>query len=118
MIGQYSRYLEDSNCFYVLNPNRPFSDKSANLKNSMEWILKAGRIPRDRVKIISNPCLGDQTTVETVLKGHSDLTELLKELGLTPSLLTVEEPLMKEVEQKVACPVYPIRLYVKQLYYT
>lgn len=118
MVGQYARYLEDGWCLYVLNPNRPFSDEASELQDTMEWILKAGRVPHSQVHIISNPCLGDQTTAETVVDGHRRLRKLLREMGREPSMLTVETTLAQEVQKHVECPVYPIRLYVKQLYCT
>lgn len=118
MIGQFSRYLTQGCHFYVINPNRPFSREPQEIQASMEWILNAGRIPETSIKIISNPCLGEQTTVKTVLQDHQKLVESLAIIGREPALLAVNTTLAPEVKAAVGCFVYPVQLYVKNLYMT
>ncbi|GHU67897.1 hypothetical protein AGMMS49983_19770 [Clostridia bacterium] len=118
MIGQYAAGLaEHSTCaFYVLNPFRPFSGTWDDIYDSMKSILNASKIPMERVRILSNPCLGERTSPFLILQAHNWLSELLKKNGLQVAALATESSALQLIQSKVSCPVLSIRLFVKQLY--
>lgn len=118
MIGQYSRYLDKACCFYVVNPNRPFSSKAPDVKASMEQVLSASRIPMERVRLVSNPCMGEETSVESILRDHQKLVDILATMGMSPSMLTVDKKYFDAVRTQLNCSIFPIQLYVKNLYKT
>ena len=114
MIGQYARYFTPSttDVFFVINPYRPFSDEATELTLTMAEVIRATRMMSRSIKLISNPCMGKETTAATILSGHARLNENLKESGEVAFALTVEEKLLTQIEPHVQCPVYPIHLYV------
>lgn len=117
MIGQYSEQLQKGLYLFVMNPNRPFFETSAEIQHSLYHIMQAGRIPEQQLKLISNPCMGAQTTPQSVLSDHRRLVSMLKEFGKQPAALTVESKFYDCVQKAVDCPVFPIELYIKKLYH-
>ena len=116
MVGQYAPWLNKSLSLYVINPNRPFSSDESSILSNMEMILSAGRILWHNVKIISNPCMGEETTPEDIVAGHDLLTKSLTDCNIALSALTVKEGMEDIVRQRVSCPVYPIKIFVRPLY--
>ena len=115
MIGQFEEYftVENTVAYYVVNSYRSFSGDAEHIKKTFYHILVSSAIEPELVKFISNPCLGDETTVEDVLKGHAQLLADLKAMGYEVHAMTVNETLYEEVRERVECPVYPIRLFIQ-----
>lgn len=77
MAGQLARYIntEDTCVFFVINVYRPWSRSRAHILETRDQILAACRV--SRVRLVSNPNLGEETTAAEVLDGHRRLLELL-----------------------------------------
>lgn len=118
MVGQFARYMDRCEVFYVVNPHRPFSSEAEDMLSGLNWILHAARLDAGRVKVISNPCLGRKTAPENILPAHSWLCSVLEPLGMSPAALAAEEGLETVLAGEAGCPVFPIKLYVRELYDT
>lgn len=99
----------DAAAFYVINIFRPFSDEPS-LREDMERIVASARIPAPRV--VSNPNLGRETTLDDVLEGHHRLLPMLERLGAPLDRLCVRLPLLESVRPLVDCPVAGIALHL------
>ncbi len=71
---------------------------------------RLARIPAPRV--VSNPNLGRETTLDDVLKGHRRLLPLLERLDAPFDRLCVRLPLLESVRPLVDCPVSGIALHL------
>ncbi len=109
-LGQLAALREaDSAAFYVINVYRPFSDEPS-LREDMERIVASARIPAPRV--VSNPNLGRETTLDDVLEGHRRLLPMLERLGAPLDRLCVRIPLLERIRPLVDCPVSGIALHL------
>ncbi|MGD9822335.1 MAG: ATP-binding protein [Aminobacteriaceae bacterium] len=92
---------------YVVNVYRPFSDERSFLED-LSAITAAARLSSPR--IVSNPNLGGETTLEDVKKGHGRLLEILERKGLSLAFLTVRAPLLEAASEWADCPVEGLAL--------
>jgi hypothetical protein len=82
----------------------------------MNRIFSASGVSADEVRYVSNPCLGDRSSVSLITRSHAWLEEVLAGMGKKLSFIAVENKFAETVESEVDCPVFPISIYVKKLY--
>lgn len=92
---------------YVVNVYRPFSDERSFLED-LSAITAAARLSSPR--IVSNPNLGGETTLEDVKKGHGRLLEILERNGLPLAFLAVRGSLLEAASEWADCPVEGLAL--------
>lgn len=108
MIGQFHQALnrEDSLVFYIVNPYRPWSKETENIRETMRRVLGSARL--ERISLMANPNLGAATTAEDVLHGMERLRALLD--GVPVDFVCALEPLCGELSRTLTEPIIPIRL--------
>ena len=87
---------------YVVNMYRPFSDEESFLED-LSAITAAARLPFPC--IVSNPNLGENTSMADVKEGHARLMEILERNGLPLAFLTVRNPLLEAALEWADCHV-------------
>ncbi len=77
-IGAFEELLnkEDTQVFYVINSFRPWSMDFDNINHTFAQIMGVSHLDPENIKIINNPNLGEETTLEDYYKG----TQILKEM--------------------------------------
>jgi|LSQX01.3.fsa_nt_gb hypothetical protein len=115
MIGQFHAHLRAgrTKVLYVINPYRHVAMEGQQLVDRMDRILRACRLQGVDSVIVSNPCLGEQTTMEEILAGHRLLQEELAREGCCASILAVREPLAEEARSRVREGVLALRLHIR-----
>lgn len=115
MIGQFEEYFtpETTVAFFVINNYRSFSGDAYDIKKTLMQVLNSSVINPELVKFISNPCLGDMTTVTDVLQGYEQTVSKLKKIGYKVHMLTVNRTIYKAVQEKLDCLVIPIYLFIQ-----
>ncbi|MDD3689230.1 MAG: hypothetical protein PHI81_04230 [Synergistaceae bacterium] len=100
---------EDRNtrALYVVNVYRPFSDEE-NFLGDFSSITAAARLPFPC--IVSNPNLGENTSIADVKEGHARLLEVLERNGLPLAFLAVRAPLLEAALEWADCPVEALDL--------
>lgn len=116
MVGQYAGLLRRNGAdyYYVINPCRPFTDTAEDLEQTMAEILRASGASPGQLRILSNPHMGPETTVELVLTQHRRLEALLDRFGMKPAALCAAEGLASALPSGL--PVIPLRLYLRRFY--
>ena len=112
VIGQFFERLNrpDSTVFLPINPYRPWSGDSAELRVTIEGIVRAAR--SDRVRIVSNPNFCAETGVEDVVSGNEKLKTMLG--GEYPiSFVCAREDLCAQLEGRIAERLIPIRILIR-----
>jgi hypothetical protein len=119
MIGQYSDLLSslDTIWYFAVNPYRAFSGTLDGILESLQLITASCGIDSADIEYVSNPCIGDETTVEMVLRGHCKLEHELASIGKSIAFLAAERGLAHDLESRVNCPVFPLTLHVRKLYH-
>lgn len=87
---------------YVVNMYRPFSDEESFLED-LSAITAAARLPFPC--IVSNPNLGENTSMADVKEGHARLMEILEQNGLPLAFLAVRNPLLEAALEWADCHV-------------
>jgi len=100
---------EDRNtrALYVVDVYRPFSDERSFLED-LSAITAAARLPFPC--IVSNPNLGENTSIADVKEGHARLLEILERNGLPLAFLAVRAPLLEAASEWADCPVEGLTL--------
>lgn len=113
-IGWYSDFLnrEDTVAFYVVNVYRPWSRTIDNIDMTFGKILGVSNINLDRIKIISNPNLGSETTIDEFWYGYKITKELLPK-NYQPIMVCADERLMiqsdfSKIENEI---IFPLHIY-------
>lgn len=113
-LGRYVPALLSENNYdmwFVVNPYRPLTRTPETAREVFLEIEEACRLPF--TGIVSNPNIGEDTTVDTVLSARKYMTELSDLLSLPVVMTAVHEPLFPFLKEKVE-KLFPIRLYVRQ----
>lgn len=115
LVGGYAQCLNNANTsvWYVVNPYRPWNENVEEIDKTMSSILRAARIRR--FHIICNPNLGCETTREDVLNGLAEARKLI-EPYMPVEMLCCKESLWKAVHPLCKLPVFPLQLYLNDLY--
>ncbi len=79
----------------VINPYRPFTQNSEQIFEMLRELELSSRLKIN--SLISNPNLGGQTDLESIIKGHNIVKEASKELGLPIKYLTIEESIYQKI---------------------
>ena len=112
-IGQFAEaWGKTVEAYLVMNSYRPFSGNQLDLVRTADEILTVSRL--ERIRVISNPNLGEQTTLEDVVEGHTQLERLLAGTPLQIDFLVVDQRLEAKVRQSLpAVPIFAISRYIK-----
>jgi hypothetical protein len=78
-IGGYSRYLNKDNCriYYVVNIYRPWSDSINHIDGVLSQTLGVSHLLLDKIHIIANPNLGEDTSEEDIIQGYLQTEQLI-----------------------------------------
>ncbi len=103
--------VEETTCLLVLNFRRPFTRNPQEGAEAAREIELASRVKVDAV--VSNTHLMDETTPAVVLEGYEMALETGRLLGVPVAAVTVEEPLLAQLDGAVlACPLLRLRRVV------
>lgn len=90
----------------VINGTRPMTDSQAGIK---EYLTELGRVDA----IVLNTHLGDETTVEIIIKGNDLIQEVAREMGIPIAYMAVNEDLQELMPAaEYAMPVKYIKRYM------
>lgn len=108
MIGQFHEELkrDDALVLYVINPYRPWSGETENIRETMRRVLGSARL--SKITLLGNPNFGPHTTLEDITEGMKQLRVLTE--GTPIDLVCALEPLCADLERSIPEPVIPIRL--------
>ena len=111
MIGQFSNYLNNDNSvmFFIVNPYRPWSRDLLSINETIRMITMASRT--EKIKIISNPNYGLDTTADDVAAGNDKLRDML-DGQYSISFVCALVNLCDELRGRVKEPVVPIRIHI------
>lgn len=112
-IGGFAPQLNKENTvvYYVLNAYRPWSYSMENIDKTLGEILGVSHINLNQLRFISNPNLGQTTTVSDVIDGNQRMLEIVSSY-VQFDFMCVKEELYEEVQKQVDTPVMPIKLYL------
>jgi hypothetical protein len=112
-IGGFAPQLNKENTvvYYVLNAYRPWSYSMENIDKTLGEILGVSHIHLNQLRFISNPNLGQTTTVEDVIDGNQRMSEVVSNY-IQFDFMCVKEELYEEVQKQAEVPVMPIKLYL------
>lgn len=97
--------------YYVVNVYRPWSDDLPHIDGTLSAILKKSHIRLDKLKIISNPNTGVDTTAEEVHRGIAKMEEMLGSL-VEIDFTCIRDTLYQEVKNRVKTPLVPLKLHL------
>jgi len=90
----------------VINGTRPMTDSQAGIK---EYLTELGRVDA----IVLNTHLGDETTVEIIIKGNDLIQEVARKMGIPIAYMAVNEDLQELMPAaEYAMPVKYIKRYM------
>ena len=112
-VGGYAPLLNapGTAVFYVINPYRPWSMDIDHIDRVLGETLGVSHVRLDRLRLLGNPNLGPDTTVDEVLEGAKRLVELVGPYKPVEGW-TVRGSHAAAVEAGLGCPVFPIELYL------
>ncbi len=117
-LGRFKPYIDAlEGCLHlVLNPYRPYTGTLQGVGRMMQGIEGSARL--DTRWIISNPNLGRETTLDTVLEGHARVENMAGALGIPIRFLAVYKPLLPEAASLLpAVEVFPVESYMLPPWY-
>ncbi len=117
-LGRFKPYIDALGGYLqlVVNPYRPFTGTHEGVARLMESIQKAARL--ETRWIISNPNLGRETTLDTVLEGHAAVEKMSRSLGIPVKFLAVYKPLLSDVSSLLpGVEVFPVENYMLPPWY-
>lgn len=112
-IGGYAPLLNRPNTavYYVMNPFRPWSTSLERIDKVLGETLGVSHLQLDRLRLVGNPNLGLETTVEHVRQGAQDLTEMVGAYkGF--DFFCVRDDLYGKVREDFPYPLFPIQLHL------
>lgn len=110
-IGGYASFLnrEDTAIYYVLNVYRPWTSDIEKVDETLGKILGVSHIRLDRIRFISNPNLGPDTTADEFLEGCRLTKERLAPY-CRPAMTCVREDLLQKVAEITDEPLFPLHI--------
>lgn len=102
---------DDTMVNYVLNPYRPWSYDIEHIDETLGKILGVSHIRMEKIHLISNPNLGNETTEEDVLLGHQKIQEIVTPYQAIDFVCAKEE-FAEDVQEQVKLPVMGLQLYL------
>lgn len=118
-VGWYAPFLNrlDTAVYYVPNVYRPWSADIENVDVTLGKILGVSHIRLDRLRFVSNPNLGPETTLKEFLEGGR-LTEERLAPYCKPCMTSVREELYQELSARLegipawaAETLFPMHIY-------
>lgn len=110
MIGRFARQINRAHTavLYIVNPYRPWSQGISAFEETLSSILRVTRI--DRVRMLCNPNLGAQTTLEEFLEGLQRAEAMLpcKVEGAC-----VQKRLYADARKSCGIPILPLELFLQ-----
>lgn len=103
---------DDTMVNYVLNSYRPWSYDIEHIDGTLGKILGVSHIRMEKLRLISNPNLGSDTTKEEVLLGHRKIEELVTPYKAIDFICAKEE-YADDVKKQAELPVLGLRLYLR-----
>ena len=110
-IGGYAPLLNTPGTivWYVINPYRPWSMDLDHIDKVLGQVLGVSHVQLDRLRMIGNPNLGQETMAEDVTEGAKKLAEMIgpyKDIDF----FAVRRELSGQVSGLLPAPVWPIDL--------
>lgn len=90
----------------VVNYTRPMTNTVEKIK---EYLLELGRVDA----IVANTHLGDQTTIDVIVKGNNEIIKAAKELNLPIEYIAVEKSLSDKIEDYFF--EYPVKFITRYM---
>ena len=115
LIGGYAPFLnrEDSAVFYVVNPYRPWSGSVEAIDGTLSAVLRASRVKK--FSFVCNPNLGADTSEQEFFEGV-EKTRAMLDPYFPVEFCFAAKALYEKVADKCSLPVFPLRLYLKDMY--
>jgi len=98
--------------YYVVNSYRPWSADMVHIDQVLGAVLGVSHIQLEKVHLISNPNIGNETTVDEIIDGHSKLVKMLSPYKPL-DFICVRQDLLEEVKAGISVPVMPLQLFIK-----
>lgn len=110
-IGGYAPLINqpDTAVYYVVNLYRPWSGTLERIDRVLGEILGVSHVTLDALRVIGNPNLGPETTVQDVLDGAAHLAELVGPYKHI-EFLCARRDLAREAAAGQDLPVFPLTL--------
>ena len=81
--------------YMVINTYRPFTQNTQEIQKMLQELERSSRLKV--TSLISNPNLGEQTDLETIIKGHKIVKDASKKLCLPIYCLTIEKSIYQKI---------------------
>lgn len=104
-----------SKVYYVLNPYRPWSFDIDHIDKVLVEILGVSHIHMEKLHLVSNPNMGQDTVIEEVVDGHRQLEETISPYKPL-ELLCAKEDFYQELQSirdSIKIPIMPLHLHLK-----
>lgn len=105
LIGGYAHLLKSADCWFIVNPYRPWSGTTEHIDGTLSAVLKAARLGLPR--FLLNPTLGADTTAEEFLEGIERGLAMLSPYVKVEAAM-VPESLFAAVRDRTELPLIPI----------
>lgn len=113
-LGRYVNYFKEGNydCFFVLNANRPDTQK---LDDVLEYIEKIQDVARIKVTgLVNNTHLLKETSVEDILRGQKLALEVEAKTGIELKYISVLENIVPDIPGGLKGEIFPIKLTMRE----
>lgn len=115
MLGQFAKYFnsENTQIFYVINLYRPFTETVEDIETDMNLIIHASGLRKKDVVLISNPCMGANTSLREITEAHLKLTKIAKEKQWKIAYLSVRDNMARQIPKTDETEILPIEIYIE-----
>lgn len=112
-VGGYAPLLNQpcTAVYYVINPYRPWSMTLEHINKILGQTLGVSHVQVDRLRLIGNPNLGPETTLDEVLSGAGMLQHLVG-THKPVEFLCVRDPIAAQAAKQLDTPILPLKLYL------
>lgn len=100
-VANFYPFLKDIDykMYMVINPYRPFTKNSNQIKKMLVDIELSSRLKIN--SLISNPNLGTQTDLKLIINGHNIVKEVSNQLNLPIEYLVIENSLYRKLDYSI-----------------
>lgn len=117
-LGRFNKYFHQNsyNMFFVINTCRPFTRNVAGISDVFKEVTTAARL--SATALISNSNLGEETDLQTIIKGLEVVKSAAQELQLPIAYIGVPENLVQQAkEQLPANLILPVQRFMLPPWY-